>query len=122
MHCLIASLPVHKQATSMMAKDVEPILTPRKLSLQGRSLPPALPLVISSQDRWNPDSCKLEANKGIQDQDRILVVVEDALCLLCSIDKPLAILSICGPYRSGKSYFMSRLLGTPGAFKLGHTM
>ena len=48
--------------------------------------------------------------------------MEGTLELLRSIDKPLAILSICGPYRSGKSYFMSRLLGSPGAFQLGHSM
>ena len=48
--------------------------------------------------------------------------MDDAVELLRSIDKPLAVLSICGPYRSGKSYFISRALGSPGAFKLGHSM
>ena len=48
--------------------------------------------------------------------------MDDAVELLHSIDKPLAVLSICGPYRSGKSYFISRALGSPGAFKLGHSM
>ena len=80
------------------------------LSLHDRSLPPALPLIISTQDSWNPHSCKLETTKtDTQDQ-----LVEGTLELLHSIDKPLAILSICGPYHSGKSYFMSRLLGSPG--------
>ena len=55
-------------------------------------------------------------------QDIRFKVVEDALALLRGIDKPLAVLSICGPYRSGKSYFISRVLGSPGAFKLGHSM
>ena len=96
-------------------------LTPRQLSLPGRSLPPALPLIISCQDSWNPDSCKLETIQEDR-QDHHLKLVEDALELLHSIDKPLAVLSICGPYRSGKSYFLSRLLGNPGAFQLDHSM
>ena len=34
----------------------------------------------------------------------------------------LVVLSIAGPYRSGKSYVLSRLLGKSNAFDLGHTM
>ena len=100
---------------------VSPSLTPRLLSLPDRTLPPALPLIISTQDSWNPHSCKLETT-NTDTQDHHLQLVEATLELLRSIDKPLAILSICGPYRSGKSYFMSRLLGSPGAFQLGHSM
>ena len=100
---------------------VSPSLTPRLLSLPDRSLPPALPLIISTQDSWNPHSCKLETTKT-DTQDHHLQLVEATLELLRSIDKPLAILSICGSYRSGKSYFMSRLLGSPGAFQFGHSM
>ena len=100
---------------------VAPSLTSRQLSLPDRTLPPALPLIISTQDSWNPHSCKLETTKT-DTQDHHLQLVEATLELLRSIDKPLAILSICGPCRSGKSYFMSRLLGSPGAFQLGHSM
>jgi len=42
--------------------------------------------------------------------------------MLKGINKPIAVLSIAGPSRTGKSYILSRLLGIPGAFKLGHTM
>ena len=97
------------------------VAAPRQLSLPDRTLPPALPLIISIQDSWNPHSCKLETTKT-DTQDHHLQLVEATLELLRSIDKPLAVLSICGPYRSGKSYFMSRLLGSPGAFQLGHSM
>ena len=100
---------------------VIPSFTPRQLSLSERTLPLSLPLIISTQDSWNPHSCKLETTKT-DTQDHHLQLVETTLELLRSIDKPLAILSICGPYRSGKSYFMSRLLGSPGAFQLGHSM
>ena len=95
--------------------------TPRQLSFPDRTLPPALPLIISTQHSWNSHSCKLETT-NTDTQDHHLQLVQGTLELLRSIDKPLAILSICGPYRSGKSYFMSRLLGSPGAFQLGHSM
>ena len=44
-----------------------------------------------------------------------------ALKLLETIRKPLAVLAIAGPTRSGKSYILSRILGDPKAFELGHT-
>ena len=53
--------------------------------------------------------------------DNKLQLNEDALALLRDIKKPVAVLAICGPYRSGKSYFLSRLLGLPNAFEVGHT-
>ena len=39
-----------------------------------------------------------------------------------TIDKPVAVLSIAGPTRTGKSYILSRILGDPKAFELGHTV
>ena len=96
-------------------------LVPRQLSLPGKTLPPSIPLIISSQDNWDSDTYQLETDKTAT-KDTRFKLVEDALTLLRAIDKPLAVLSICGPYRSGKSYFISRVLGSPGAFKLGHSM
>ena len=54
-------------------------------------------------------------------QNNKLQLNEEALRLLRTINKPVAVLAICGPYRTGKSYFLSRLLGSPNAFKVGHT-
>ena len=51
-----------------------------------------------------------------------LIVVDEAIQLLKSINKPVGVLSIAGPYRSGKSYVLSRLLGKSNVFELGHTM
>ena len=96
-------------------------LIQRQLSLPGKTLPPALPLIISCQDSWNPDSNKLETDK-LHSHNQSFQLVDETVELLKTIDKPLAILAICGPYRSGKSYFISRVLGSPGAFKLGHSM
>ena len=41
--------------------------------------------------------------------------------LLNCINKPIAVLSIAGPYRTGKSYFLSRVMGKVGTFEVGHT-
>ena len=49
-----------------------------------------------------------------------LVPVPEALELLKQLKKPIAVLAICGPCRSGKSYILSKMLGSPDAFKLGH--
>lgn len=46
--------------------------------------------------------------------------VPAALDLIKSIEKPIAVLSVCGPYRTGKSYFASSMLGVPNAFTVGH--
>ena len=83
-----------------------------------------MPAVPPRQDSPScPPSHHLKLDSAKEhSQDHTLKVVEDALELLRTIHKPVAVLSICGPYCSGKSYFMSRLLGSPGAFQLGHSM
>ena len=99
-------------------------LTPCQLSLPGKpALPSALPFIIQICDDWNTESCQLERT-GHRDpgQSHCFKLVNDALELLKTINKPLAVLSICGPYRSGKSYFVSpRLLGSSpaGIFQIG---
>ena len=124
--CLLAftyrTLLKYGKRTRAMATDGAPQSpVPRELTLPGKSFPPSIPLIISSQDNWNSDSNQLETGK--QDPNSYsFKLVDDAVGLLQTIDKPLAVLSICGPYRSGKSYFISRVLGSPGAFKLGHSM
>ena len=51
-----------------------------------------------------------------------LCTVSESVDLLRKIKKPIAVLSISGPYHSGKSYILSRLLGSHDAFQLGHQM
>ena len=43
-------------------------------------------------------------------EDRSMVINQDATDMLRRIHQPVAILGICGPYRSGKSYFGSRFM------------
>ena len=45
-----------------------------------------------------------------------------ALKLLNTIKKPIAVLSIAGPIKTGKSYILSRFLGDLEAFQIGHTV
>ena len=55
------------------------------------------------------------------ENSRNLVINKDATDLLRAIHQPVAVLGICGPYRSGKSYFMSRLMGS-NDFKVSDSM
>lgn len=81
-------------------------------------LPPSIPLFLS--DIWECtdqfDVKKLAEPKTTSK----LTVVPTALELIDSIEKPIAVLSICGPFRTGKSYFASSVLGVPNTFKVGH--
>ena len=45
-----------------------------------------------------------------------------ALDLLKTIKKPIAVLAIAGPCRTGKSFILSHILGIPEAFQLGHSV
>ena len=99
-------------------------LSLRHLQVPGKTSPPSIPLVLPSSHVWDPESGNVipREPKSTTPTDPLkLVIVEDALDFLRTIDKPLAVLSICGPYRSGKSYFLSRLLGDE-FFKVGHTL
>ncbi len=69
-----------------------------------------------------PEKEEEQEASGHRAQCGQLKVVKEALDVLRSINKPLAILSVCGPFRTGKSYLLSHILGCPGAFKVGHNM
>lgn len=89
------------------------------LRLNGRELPSSIPLVYPNNCCYDPETFLI--NPPPKDSSaKTLEVVPEALQLLNSIGKPVAVVSICGPYRSGKSYFLSRVLGCKNAFKIGH--
>ena len=91
---------------------------------EGVHLPPSLPLVLPSNCSFDLETQQLTENKEDVSSDAGMnyKLVPETVELLESITKPVAVLSICGPYRSGKSYFLSRMLGRKETFKLGHTM
>ena len=86
--------------------------------------PTAIPLVHQSTYKWNKEAGKLAS--GVENADdkngvsHTLQLVPEAIELLKTIKKPVAVLSVCGPYRSGKSF--SRVVEKPGTFMLGHSM
>ena len=95
--------------------------TKRTLQLPGRptKLPASIPLVLTDDVAHDPHSNTV---RKIGKKRSKLCVNGVALQLLEAINKPVAVLSICGPYRTGKSYILSRLLDSSNAFALGHTM
>ena len=83
--------------------------------------PASIPLVFPDNFKYNAGTCELKkVNRTLMRSK--LVPYPEALKLLESIQKPLSVLTICGPAHSGKSYILSRILGHHGAFKLGHSM
>ncbi|XP_035690943.1 guanylate-binding protein 1-like [Branchiostoma floridae] len=80
----------------------------------------AIPLILPNDLEYNVSTGAVEKVQGARRET--LQVVPEALDLLEGIEQPVSALAICGPCRSGKSYILSRLLGTADAFELGHRM
>ena len=51
-----------------------------------------------------------------------LTIIEDAIRLLEQEKRPVTVVSVIGPYRSGKSYLLNRLMGRNNGFPLGSTI
>lgn len=105
-----------------------------KLSLPNHEdVSQAIPLVLQSTYQWNKATGTVTVTEPKQNGEasietapssasKELQLVPEALELLKTIQKPIAVLAICGPYRTGKSFFISRVVGETGTFKLGHSM
>ena len=85
-------------------------------------LPTAIPLVHQSNYQWNKEEGTLVPVVAKDEANPKLQLLPEALELLKTVSKPVAVLAICGPYRSGKSFFISRVVEKPGTFMLGHSM
>ncbi|KAL6054572.1 Guanylate-binding protein, N-terminal domain [Balamuthia mandrillaris] len=55
-------------------------------------------------------------------QHKNLVVVEEGLKVLSAIEGDVAVIGVVGPFHSGKSFLMNRLLGRSKAFRVGPTV
>lgn len=84
----------------------------RSISLD-TNLPPSVPLVVTNRSS-QPNECG-------EDGEFVLEIVPESLELLRGIEKPVAPVAICGPYRTGKSYFLSRIVGVSECFKVAHS-
>ncbi|XP_066265728.1 guanylate-binding protein 3-like [Branchiostoma lanceolatum] len=80
----------------------------------------SIPLILPNDLKYNVSTGKVEKVQGVRRGS--LRIVPEALDLLEGIEEPVSVISICGPCRSGKSYILSRLLGSNDAFELGHRM
>lgn len=106
---------------TIICKDVgQPKRTFTKRVLK-KGLPPSIPLVFRNTYEYHSATNSLKLKED-QDSEVKLQVYKQAATLIQGITKPVAVISICGRYRSGKSYFLSRMLGSSNAFSLGHTM
>lgn len=80
----------------------------------------SMPLIIPNDTNYDVSTNELRSIPG--EQRTSLKLVPETLQLLESIEKPLAVLAIGGSCRTGKSYVLSRILGSADDFALGHTM
>ncbi|XP_078583827.1 guanylate-binding protein 1-like [Branchiostoma floridae x Branchiostoma japonicum] len=80
----------------------------------------SIPLILPNDLKYNASTGRVEKLPDVP--RKTLQVVPEALELLEGIEEPVSVLAICGPCRTGKSYILSRLLGTADAFELGHSM
>lgn len=80
----------------------------------------SMPLIIPNDTSYDVSTNELKTIPG--KQRTALKLVPETLHLLETIEDPLAVLAIGGPCRTGKSYVLSRVLGSADDFALGHTM
>ena len=55
-------------------------------------------------------------------RDGQYVVEEEGESLLSRFTRKLAIIMVCGKYRTGKSFLLNQLMGLKGTFSMGHTV
>ncbi|KAI8491726.1 Guanylate-binding protein 5 [Branchiostoma belcheri] len=84
----------------------------------GERVGSSIPLILPNDFKYDASTGKVEKLRKVR--RRTLQIVPEALALLEGIEEPVSTLAICGPCRSGKSYILSRLLGSADAFELGH--
>ena len=90
-----------------------------KRNLGKEPIPPAIPLIVKGNYKYDLERNELHEQTESKSSD--LQLVPEAIDLLKSIGKPIAVVAICGPYRTGKSYFLSRFTGEKNCFQVGHT-
>ena len=90
----------------------------RQYKLSDEDIPTSIPLIIPPGYDYDPKTYSIIKHTS---PSMKFALAEEAVKIIKRIDKPIAVLGICGPYRSGKSFFLSRLLGVKNAFKIGHT-
>lgn len=81
-------------------------------------MPPSVPLFLSNNWECTNDFQLVKSSEP-KTESRFKTVPQ-TLNLINSIEKPIAVFSICGPHRTGKSYFASKILGVPNTFTVSN--
>ena len=81
--------------------EVVPIV-PSKQSKYG----PSIPLILPNDHEYDLANKRIVKKSNVKRSS--LCVVPEAMELLRSIGSPVAVIAICGPMRTGKSYILSR--------------
>lgn len=110
----------------MLSSRAEGSVPPSRTSLS--SLPPSHGVTqeaggsSSSQQRLNSET-PVQLVKALRRADGgwRFEVDEEALQVLAGFTQKLAVCTICGPYRSGKSFLLNALMGLQQGFKVGST-
>ena len=90
---------------------------------QFKSVPLFLPNTVQYDKKTNLVSESINNIDGSDSTREELVLVPGAgLDILQSIDKPVSFIACIGPYRTGKSFLLSRFLKDSKAFELGSTL
>ncbi|EGG17813.1 hypothetical protein DFA_08813 [Cavenderia fasciculata] len=139
----LQQLKLQLRNTSIVALDQEKTFREykKKLVLQGADYHFYDDVIDSGQLSYNdknldsgpipliyPNNCIITNNNDLQKLAGIdrthLVLNPRAASIIEQIQGPLVIISVIGPYRSGKSYLLNRILSkkVPRGFELGHTM
>lgn len=79
----------------------------------------AIPLCLPNNYRWNASTGEC-SNTG--EKRSSLVIVDEALQKLKILKGPVCVVSITGPYRTGKSFILSEVFCQPEVFPLGHSL
>ena len=86
----------------------------------------AIPLCLPNDLEWDARTLTCKKKAGVMRSS--LYICKPAIEILRKISGPVSVVSIVGPCRTGKSYILSRLLGTRAditrrtRFHLGHEM
>ncbi len=101
---------------------------PREFRLAMMPLAPAdepltaMPLVIPDNFVWDAHTRQLAKIHDDTGNQKLVVVPEAAAMLRQLGDEPVAVLCMSGTPKSGKSYVLSRAVGSTTAFAVNHTM
>ena len=93
-----SSLQSHLKSSGYKIQPIDPNNTAKYDS--------SIPLILPNDHEYDLKTKSIKKKDDVQRTN--LYLVPEAIELLSSITSPLAVIAICGPMRTGKSYILSR--------------